>query len=334
MGTKTDNTTTATSSNNKKSLAASFIPVERATDAKQFQILIQKEPKRPVIYQLKARERFRAHSKWNSSFFAKRSGTVHIHTSKHSSEFFNITQDSIWQLANVFVKTPMAWPEFMDQITRQKQHMIVSGTDTHMLMEDGTVVEPWKDCLEDVRPGLDDFVPGTTHSDTMDRIGIWVSGPNISSQTHWDINGDSNLNFQIRGSKRFLLWEPMDGQEHLYPLPFRFWNISRIPDPYHVDLKQYPLYRHAKPFFVEMNEGDVLYIPPRWWHHVTHCGNFNVNVTAWYQSQYHKRRPHPIKSFCVPRAVQGLIFLVKIVCVVIVTLFLMIWRKLGGIVNF
>lgn len=305
-----------------------YVKVERAKDATDFRRLIESEPKRPVVYKMKDNERFVAHDKWTLAYFAQQTGDVHVHESCNSA-FFNITQTAVWDLASMFVRRKYTWSQLIDKI-RKREKVIVSGTDTHIFLGNNVVVEKWRNLWEDVKKGLEQFIPGGTSADTMDHVGFWVSGPGISSQTHWDRNGDHNLNFQIKGNKQFLLWEPMDGQEHLYPMPFRFWHISRIPDPYNVKLENYPLYRYAKPFAVQMMEGDMLFIPARWWHHVSHEGDFNINVTAWYQSQYHMRPPPIVKSFFAPRACQGFFLLFKLIFSVLLALPMMLLKYLTG----
>jgi len=273
------------------------------------------------------KKRFVAHDKWDREFFAKRSGEAHYRNTRNPT-FFNIPSDSVWDIAHFFVLRTCSWAEFVDKIQNKKEHVLISGIDAHLRTMGNSVVDKWKDCWIDIQPGLDEFVPGGTKSDDIDIVGLWLSGSGISCQTHWDIIGDHNLLFQIKGKKRFLLWEPMDGQEHLYPVPFRFWHTSRIPDPYNVDLQQFPLYRHAKTFATEMKEGDILYVPARWWHHVTHDGDFNMNIACWYASQYRLRKPHPIKTWCVPRPISGFFLLLKVVVAVLLAMFLMFKQKL------
>jgi oxalate decarboxylase/phosphoglucose isomerase-like protein (cupin superfamily) len=316
------------------------VEIERATNAKHFRTLVEAEPKRPVVYSMtvQEKERFVAHGKWNPQFFAERKGQIQYRESKKPT-FFNIAQDSIWELAHFFLLRTCSWPEFIDKIiaknSKQKGSgkVILSGVDAHLRELGGEHAEQWKDCWDDVKTGLDDFVPVGSDSADLGIVGVWMSGSGISCQTHWDIIGDHNMNFQIKGKKRFLLWEPMDGHEHLYPVPYRFWNTSRIPDPDNVDLEQFPLYRHAIPFEVEMTEGDILFIPARWWHQASHYGDFNVNITAWYKSQYRLRKPHPLKTFGVPHAFSGLFVLLKVLCAVILVLIMMLKRKIMGLVG-
>lgn len=39
-------------------------------------------------------------------------------------------------------------------------------------------------------------------------------------------------------------------------------------DPMNPDLKKHPAFKRAKAFEIRVNEGDILYLPSLWYHHV------------------------------------------------------------------
>jgi hypoxia-inducible factor 1-alpha inhibitor (HIF hydroxylase) len=63
---------------------------------------------------------------------------------------------------------------------------------------------------------------------------------------------------------------------HPFPRIHPRWHKSQV-DFDHPDLDRVPNYVNAKAYEAILNPGDVLYVPPYWWHHVhsiTASGNF------------------------------------------------------------
>uniref|UniRef100_A0A0M3K3D8 JmjC domain-containing protein n=1 Tax=Anisakis simplex TaxID=6269 RepID=A0A0M3K3D8_ANISI len=91
---------------------------------------------------------------------------------------------------------------------------------------------------------------------------IWIGTPGAYTPCHFDSYG-FNLHAQLHGAKRWILMEP---QEEMKPtrIPYEESTVfSRVDviggDPY---LKDVPLRT------VTLNRGDVLFVPPGWWHSV------------------------------------------------------------------
>ena len=66
--------------------------------------------------------------------------------------------------------------------------------------------------------------------------------------------------------------------------------IHQVPwiavDPLHPDLATYPQYSHAQPVTVKVEEGDTLYLPSLWFHHVQQshgciAGKYRVRLYHW-----------------------------------------------------
>jgi hypothetical protein len=115
--------------------------------------------------------------------------------------------------------------------------------------------------------------------------GIWLgSGRHISY-----LHQDAHFNFfaMITGVKRVLLY-PLEAIGDLYPSPF-YGGIAgttssfvrpRAPDP-----QKFPRFTSAaKHAWVAMlDEGDLLCLPPCWWHHVEAAPGLNlmINTFIW-----------------------------------------------------
>jgi hypothetical protein len=96
------------------------------------------------------------------------------------------------------------------------------------------------------------------------RRNLWVAGAATVTHCHFDL--PDNLVAIIRGRKRFLLFEPDQGK-NLYRSPL----LSSTPHLARVDLAspdvvRFPRLRFARGWEATVEQGDLLYIPERFWH--------------------------------------------------------------------
>lgn len=92
-------------------------------------------------------------------------------------------------------------------------------------------------------------------------VTLWAGSRDTRSGLHFDYA--DNLLAQIAGTKRVLLAPPRDARL-LYPRPSNHCS-SRVDsdDP---DTMRFPRYAHATFHEGELRAGEVLYVPPGWWH--------------------------------------------------------------------
>jgi hypothetical protein len=69
---------------------------------------------------------------------------------------------------------------------------------------------------------------------------------------------------QLYGTKEYTVFAP-DQTPFLYPKDYHTSSIS-VDDIDHVDLKRFPLFAQAKPIRFHLNPGEMLFVPPGWWH--------------------------------------------------------------------
>jgi hypothetical protein len=109
---------------------------------------------------------------------------------------------------------------------------------------------------------------------------LWVSRGTMTVGLHFD--AAENLNIQIRGRKRFMLYPP--GISEYYPCPMfsQTAHISRVfREGPQLDRDKYPRFDASKGREVVLDEGEILYLPAYWWHQVTSLGDVNINVNTW-----------------------------------------------------
>lgn len=102
---------------------------------------------------------------------------------------------------------------------------------------------------------------------------------------------------QLYGAKEFFLYPP-NQRPYMYPRPDND-KVSQV-DIFNPDYEKFPLFRHAKPVVVTVEEGETLFFPTGWWHTTAihgPCISFarsylNAgNWDAFVQDHYRLRKP-------------------------------------------
>lgn len=97
-------------------------------------------------------------------------------------------------------------------------------------------------------------------------INVWFGPGGTVSPLHFDPK--NNLLCQVFGYKRVILYHP-DDSANLYPYDTRLLNNTAQVDPTNPDYEKWPRFSQAKGMMCYLKPGEMLYIPPKWWHHVT-----------------------------------------------------------------
>ncbi len=99
---------------------------------------------------------------------------------------------------------------------------------------------------------------------------VWLGATNLTAQTHYD--SVHNFYVQLLGSKRFVLSPPSDSASfHLHPLEHAYDRQSQVDyaAPPQVQAALWPHFGTATGWVADLDKGDVLYVPPFWFHRVT-----------------------------------------------------------------
>jgi hypoxia-inducible factor 1-alpha inhibitor (HIF hydroxylase) len=107
---------------------------------------------------------------------------------------------------------------------------------------------------------------------------VWISSRGPRMHTHFD--QDRNVFVQLYGEKLFTLFPPSSSDDlYMFPRLHPLWHKSQVhfDEP---DLDKFPNYRRAEAFEAHLYPGDVLYIPPYWWHHVESL-TASISVSQW-----------------------------------------------------
>jgi hypothetical protein len=120
-------------------------------------------------------------------------------------------------------------------------------------------------------------------------------GPEGSvTRLHFDFLDSLGSLAQIVGSKRCVLFPPTDS-DFLY---------GGKVDPEHPDLERFPLFKKATSYVCTLNAGELLLIPPRWWHKVS---STEKSITLAYNFFNRANFPHYFASLfkCLPEILDG-----------------------------
>ncbi|XP_053603063.1 bifunctional peptidase and arginyl-hydroxylase JMJD5 [Plodia interpunctella] len=117
-------------------------------------------------------------------------------------------------------------------------------------------------------------------SDTDESVDVmaWFGPKGTISALHHDPK--KNLLTQVVGTKQLFLFSPNDS-EFLYPHSHELLNNTAQVDPRMPDLEKFPKYKNAKAYHCVLKPGQMLYIPPKWWHFVESL-SISFSVSFWW----------------------------------------------------
>ena len=135
--------------------------------------------------------------------------------------------------------------------------------------------------------------PESLPSYSKEDYKLWIGAAGQSSIMHNDPY--HNFNAQIVGSKRFVLFPPEQHDVVYAQFVHQGIWVSQI-DPANPGLANYPLFAQACGLQCDLAEGEILYIPRFWWHHVraltvsVNLNRFVYTDTEWWHQRPEARR--------------------------------------------
>ena len=258
--------------------SASTVPEVRAVSSlAEFRECIQQQT--PCVY--KQGPLFSFQALFNEAWLRERAGQSTVSFRRSPTGKFVDPSDGLFNIATSLSSKRISLREFLDQ---QHSRTMLSGTDTYVYTK-GAVVEEWSALWAHAKEVVHEH--GHEHAlipeAMLSTVGFWMSRDDIQSMTHYDDSLANNLNFQIKGKKEILMFPPHDWK-HLKT----FKAMSMQPFSFFDDIKQGRLrtvrQQRCQPQRVELNEGDVLFIPSTWFHFVEHIDRLNINLTFWFKT--------------------------------------------------
>ncbi|MFN6571987.1 cupin-like domain-containing protein [Dendronalium sp. ChiSLP03b] len=115
-------------------------------------------------------------------------------------------------------------------------------------------------------------------------VFLWqgFSSNNFSSTTNLHFDGFHNIFAQVRGRKRILLFPPSNYLSFYPPLEKSIGipEFSKV-NPDVLNLELFPKFPWQEKIEIILQPGEMLYIPPFWWHYVTAVDE-NISLSFFY----------------------------------------------------
>lgn len=142
------------------------------------------------------------------------------------------------------------------------------------------------------------------------KVNFWLGKPNVTAYTHYDTS--YNFHFVATGRKKFILFPPSAySRLQLYPC---LHQLYRQVDTDVLAGENYREFvREMKGYEVEIVDGDVLYIPPFWFHSVVTVDT-TLSINIWSQSEAFLTMDTIYKAAIPFEAEWGRVKLMKAMC--------------------
>lgn len=114
-------------------------------------------------------------------------------------------------------------------------------------------------------------------TDTIQDTVLWFSNGGTKSVLHFDAT--DNINCLMSGSKEFFMVDKKDKAHVDIDSPKGAFSLVDVD---RVDLYKYPGLADVPWYHGQMESGDCLYIPYRWFHQVRSYGPRNVAINIWF----------------------------------------------------
>jgi Cupin-like domain len=146
-----------------------------------------------------------------------------------------------------------------------------------------------------IKTGLPELWPDVRFPPFVDEgkyyaVNFWFGPGNNFTPLHYD--AANNFLTQIRGRKQVMLCPPRE-IARLYPFPFSYVgnHISQV-NVASPDLTQFPAWAHADRALLELDPGDMLFIPTYWWHAAWGIDQ-NMSINYWWWPRPANFLQHP-----------------------------------------
>jgi lysine-specific demethylase 8 len=157
-------------------------------------------------------------------------------------------------------------------------------------------------CAMPIRTALPELWPDVRFPPFVDEdkytaVNFWFGPGNNFTPLHYDPG--NNFLAQIRGRKQMILCPARD-IARLYPFPFSYADNPYSYAANHIsqvnvlspDLTRFPGWARADRALLELNPGDMLFIPVYWWHAVWGIDQ-NISINYWWDARPANRLQHP-----------------------------------------
>jgi hypothetical protein len=216
--------------------------------------------KQAVIYRNQIKS-WPAITKWKPEYFSDKCGSIPIVAKTFSDKNVHVQQ--------------MNMKEYVEMVNCFKAEHGENSDKIGPYCHDIPIFTLAKQLTEDIGKFPSEILPDWYAKNWSRYVQFFMSPKGSVTPLHYDTLITNNLFFQIKGNKRFTILT-YKNSKHCYRRGWRWFDV----DPEKVDLNKYPQFKDAEVSSVEVNAGDMFYMPPGMLHHVrslNDCISFNID---------------------------------------------------------
>jgi hypothetical protein len=129
---------------------------------------------------------------------------------------------------------------------------------------------------------LDDLLPEKFIGRKEVHKYLWMGSKGVTAQTHFDMV--YNIFLQVYGTKKFILFPPENCfAMYIFPRVHPQVRQSQV-DFSNVNVEEFENFKFVEPYEAVLNPGDILLLPPDWFHMVSAESDISISVSLWTNS--------------------------------------------------
>lgn len=231
----------------------------------------------PVILRNSVVEKWRARRQWTPKYL--QSKITHITgVYRNDNRWFGPYYDSRKPLTRIATRTN----NYSTDVTMTSKKFfkkLRNPSEGEFLYFTGDIDQLGQWALTDIHPLSELLALNPKRS----SINVWMGQPHVIAHCHYD--GYHNFYAQLYGTKKFTLFQPTNWPG-LYPYPFLHPSHaqSQVNLSDTSDVEKFPLADQVRALEVILRPGDLLYMPPLWFHLVESL-EVSISVNVWTDSE-------------------------------------------------
>eukprot|EP00041_Stephanoeca_diplocostata_P015120 m.286605 g.286605 ORF g.286605 m.286605 type:complete len:532 (+) comp19933_c0_seq8:183-1778(+) len=273
-----------------------FVPEENITNA-EFYKTFATDSGNPVLLKKSLLHRWSAFTKWTPDFLEHVFPSVQVYEQNKTSEFITFHDGKPLER----FLTNEKWSDF-NGLHNFSSKAVLSNSGPPWLYFSSNLLHLREDYPygSGVTNDVDPLYPLVVNDSGL-QANLWMGSKGIETFMHLD----ASFNFfaQLHGRKRFTLVPP---HVPMYPWSCLHPHIhhAQVPWKQHHNRSalqsKFPDFAasHPSAVVVDVGRGDLLYVPPYWWHHVETLESPSVAVNVWTDApaylRIHEVYEHPV----------------------------------------
>ncbi|NDJ21053.1 cupin-like domain-containing protein [Nostoc sp. B(2019)] len=213
--------------------------------------------------------------KWSHDYLIKHCGNNPVPVRFYKKYFWDDHKNFSYE-DGYDPKQEMKFQEYINNYIENRVNKNNNAQDVECYLSEAYFEDRFPEIVGDVT------YPGYFNRKAFVTLWYGLSSKNFSSTTTLHFDPLHNIFAQIRGRKRILLFPPSNYLSFYPPLEASSgaaYNSKVNPDLSNLEL--FPKFPWQERIEVILQPGEILYIPPFWWHHVTAVDE-NISLSFWY----------------------------------------------------